>query len=167
MTLTFGGARTLILPGRTGPATRESAWKRSVPESSRGGPALSLKALRLYDERGVLVPARAGQASGYRYYGTAQLEEARLVVMLRQLQLPLAAVKELLACDPAGAAARIAEHWRDAEKAHGARRDLAGYLVSRLRGKRPVMYEARTAPGSQTSENDTSFAESLLGAACP
>ncbi|HJY68357.1 MAG TPA: MerR family transcriptional regulator, partial [Streptosporangiaceae bacterium] len=105
---------------------------------------LSLKALRLYDERGVLVPARVDQASGYRYYGTAQLEEARLVVMLRQLQLPLAAIKELLACDPAEAATRIAEHWRHAEAAHDARRDLADYLVSRLRGKRPVMYEVAT-----------------------
>jgi len=28
---------------------------------------LSLKALRLYDELGVLVPARVDQASGYRY----------------------------------------------------------------------------------------------------
>ena len=102
---------------------------------------LSLKALRLYDERGVLVPARVDQASGYRYYDTAQLDAARLVVMLRQLQVPLAAVKELLACDPADAAARIAEHWRDAEAAHDARRDLADYLVSRLRGKRSVMYE--------------------------
>jgi DNA-binding transcriptional MerR regulator len=102
---------------------------------------LSLKALRLYDERGVLVPARVDPASGYRYYDTAQLDHARLVVMLRQLQLPLAAVRELLACDPAGAAARIAEHWRDAEKAHDARRELADYLVSRLSGKRPVMYE--------------------------
>jgi len=102
---------------------------------------LSLKALRLYDERGVLVPARVDQASGYRYYDTAQLDDARLVVMLRQLQVPLAAVKELLACDPADAAARIAEHWRDAEAAHDARRDLADYLVSRLRGKRSVMYE--------------------------
>jgi len=102
---------------------------------------LSLKALRLYDERGVLVPARVDQASGYRYYDTAQLDDARLVVMLRQLQLPLAAVKELLACDPADAAARIAEHWRDAEAAHDARRDLADYLVSRLSGKRSVMYE--------------------------
>jgi DNA-binding transcriptional MerR regulator len=102
---------------------------------------LSLKALRLYDERGVLVPARVDQASGYRYYGTAQLEEARLVVMLRQLQLPLAAIKELLACDPADAAARIAEHWRGAEAAHDARRDLADYLVNWLGGKRPVMYE--------------------------
>ena len=105
---------------------------------------LSLKALRLYDELGVLVPARVDHASGYRYYDTAQLDEARLVVMLRQLQLPLAAVKELLACDPADAATRIAEHWRDAEAAHDARRDLADYLVNRLSGKRPVMYEVAT-----------------------
>jgi hypothetical protein len=64
--------------------------------------------------------------------------------VLRQLQLPLAAIKELLACDPADAAARIAEHWRDAEAAHDARRELAGYLVNRLSGKRSVMYEVAT-----------------------
>jgi DNA-binding transcriptional MerR regulator len=102
---------------------------------------LSLKALRLYDERGVLVPSRVDQASGYRYYGTAQVDQARLVVMMRQLQFPLAAIKELLACDPADAATRIAEHWRDAEAAHDARRDLADYLVNLLSGKRSVMYE--------------------------
>jgi DNA-binding transcriptional MerR regulator len=105
---------------------------------------LSLKALRLYDERGVLVPSRVDQASGYRYYDTAQLEEARLVVMLRQLQLPLAAIKELLACDPADAATRVAEHWRHAEAAHDARRGLADHLVSQLSGKRSVMYEVAT-----------------------
>ena len=105
---------------------------------------LSLKALRLYDERGVLVPARVDQASGYRYYDAAQLDDARLVVMLRQLQLPLAAVRELLGCDPAEAATRIAEHWRDAEAAHDARRELADYLVSRFTGKRSVMYEVAT-----------------------
>jgi DNA-binding transcriptional MerR regulator len=105
---------------------------------------LSLKALRLYDERGVLVPSRVDPASGYRYYDTAQLEQARLVVMLRQLQLPLAAIKELLECDPADAATRVAEHWRDAEAAHDARRELADYLVSRMSGKRSVMYEVAT-----------------------
>jgi len=105
---------------------------------------LSLKALRLYDERGVLVPSRVDQESGYRYYDTAQLEDARLVVMLRELQLPLAAIKELLACDPADAATRIAEYWRDAEAAHDARRELADYVVNRLRGKRSVMYEVGT-----------------------
>jgi DNA-binding transcriptional MerR regulator len=105
---------------------------------------LSLKALRLYDERGVLVPSRVDQASGYRYYDTAQLDQAGLVVMMRQLQLPLAAVKELLACDPADAAKHIADHWRDAEAAHDARRELADYLVSRLSGQRSVMYEVGT-----------------------
>jgi DNA-binding transcriptional MerR regulator len=105
---------------------------------------LSLKALRLYDQRGVLMPSRVDHASGYRYYDTAQLDQARLVVMLRQLQLPLKAIKELLARDPADAAKLIAEHWRDAEAAHDARRELADYLVSRLSGMRPVMYEVAT-----------------------
>jgi DNA-binding transcriptional MerR regulator len=105
---------------------------------------LSLKALRLYDELGVLVPSRVDEASGYRYYDAGQLDEARLVVMLRQLQLPLATIKALLVCDPADAADRIAAHWRDADAAHDARRDLAGYLVSRLSGKRSVMYDVAT-----------------------
>ena len=105
---------------------------------------LSLKALRLYDERGVLVPSRVDQASGYRYYDIAQLDQARLVVMMRELQLPLAAIKQLLACDPADAATRIEEHWRGAEATHDARGELAGYLVNRLRGKRSVMYEVAT-----------------------
>ena len=115
----------------------------SIGEFSRRS-RLSLKALRLYDKRGVLVPSRVDHASGYRYYDTAQLDQARLVVMMRELQLPLKAVKELLACDPADAAKRIAEHWRDAEAAHDARRGLAGHLVSRLSGKRSVMYEVAT-----------------------
>jgi DNA-binding transcriptional MerR regulator len=105
---------------------------------------LSLKALRLYDERGVLVPSRVDRASGYRYYDTAQLDQARLVVMMRELQLPLRTVRQLLACDPAEAAKRVTEHWRDAEAAHDARRELADYLVNRLSGKMPVMYEVAT-----------------------
>jgi len=105
---------------------------------------LSLKALRLYDELGVLVPARVDEASGYRYYDVAQLDQARLVAMLRQLQLPLAEIRDLLACDPSDAAARIAAHWQAAEAAHEAKRDLANYLVNRLSGKRSVMYEVAT-----------------------
>ena len=105
---------------------------------------LSIKALRLYDELGVLVPARVDEASGYRYYDDAQLEDARLVAMLRQLQLPLAAIKDLLACDPVDAAESVAMHWREAEAAHHARRDLADYLVNRLSGTKSVMYEVAT-----------------------
>jgi DNA-binding transcriptional MerR regulator len=47
---------------------------------------LSVKVLRLYDELGVLIPARVDRGSGYRYYDGAQLESARLIAMLRQLQ---------------------------------------------------------------------------------
>ena len=105
---------------------------------------LSVKALRLYDELGVLVPARVDEASGYRYYDVAQLEAARLVSMLRQLDFPLATIKGLLACDPGDAAERIAAHWQKVESAHDARRELADYVVNLLSGKRSVMYEVAT-----------------------
>ena len=64
--------------------------------------------------------------------------------MLRQLDLPLAAIKELLACDPVDAAEQIAAHWRKVESAHDARRELADYLVNLLSGKKSVMYEVAT-----------------------
>ena len=70
----------------------EGVWdveEVSIGEFARRS-RLSVKALRLYDELGVLVPARVDEASGYRYYDVAQLEAARLVAMLRQLDLPLA-----------------------------------------------------------------------------
>lgn len=102
---------------------------------------LSVKALRLYDELGVLTPARVDRDSGYRYYDVAQVDHARLIAMLRQLGWPLATIKELLAGDPEDAAERITAHWREVESAHDARRELADYLVNNLRGKRSVMYE--------------------------
>jgi len=90
------------------------------------------------------VPARVDEVSGYRYYDVGQLDAARLVAMLRQLKVPLVAIKELLACDRVDAAERIAAHWREVESAHDARRELADYLVNRLSGKRSVMYEVAT-----------------------
>ena len=99
---------------------------------------LSVSALRLYDERGPLVPARVDDDSGYRYYDLVQVKDARLVAMLRQIDMPLAAIKELLGCDPAEAVRRVAEHWRQAEASHAARRALAGYLVARLTGRNPI-----------------------------
>ncbi|MGH3303721.1 MAG: MerR family transcriptional regulator [Streptosporangiaceae bacterium] len=127
-----------------GPTAREPARERSASGEVARRSRLTLKALRRYDELGVLVPSRVDQASGYRYCDAARLDAARLVVMLRRLQMPLPAIRELLAGDSADAAARIAAHWRDAEAAHDARRDLASYLVDRLSGKRPVMYEVGT-----------------------
>ncbi|MGA3155351.1 MAG: MerR family transcriptional regulator [Streptosporangiaceae bacterium] len=105
---------------------------------------LSANALRLYDELGLLRPARVDAGSGYRYYEASQLEQARLVAALRQLQIPLAGIKSILGLEPPAAAERIGEYWAAAEAEHSARRDLAGYLVNHLSGKRPAMQEVTT-----------------------
>jgi len=50
----------------------------SIGEFSRRS-HLSVKALRLYDEIGVLLPARVDKDSGYRYYDAAQFERHELL----------------------------------------------------------------------------------------
>jgi DNA-binding transcriptional MerR regulator len=102
---------------------------------------LSPKALRLYDELGLLTPVRVDDSSGYRYYVADQLEPARLVAALRQLQMPLAEIKAILELEPAAAARAVAEYWDAVETEHSARRRLAALLVDRINGKRSVMYE--------------------------
>jgi DNA-binding transcriptional MerR regulator len=56
---------------------------------------LSPKALRLYAEQGLLLPARVDPATGYRYYAPDQLPRARLIARLRGLGLPLARIGRL------------------------------------------------------------------------
>jgi DNA-binding transcriptional MerR regulator len=105
---------------------------------------LSPKALRLYDKLGLLPPARVDPDSGYRLYEASQLERARLVAALRQLQIPLAEIKTILGLQPQAAAARIGEYWAAACVEHTARRQLAHYLVDLTSGKRSIVYEANT-----------------------
>jgi DNA-binding transcriptional MerR regulator len=62
---------------------------------------LSVKALRHYDELGLLAPALVDSATGYRYYAPAQAREAVLIGMLRELELPLATIRRALAASPA------------------------------------------------------------------
>jgi len=104
---------------------------------------LSPRALRLYDELGLLPPSRVDPDSGYRWYAPAQLERARLVASLRQLGIPLAQIKVILALDGPAAAEQVAACWAAAEARHTACRDLAGYLIDRLNGKEPVMYDVQ------------------------
>ena len=105
---------------------------------------LSPKALRLYDGLGLLSPARVDDLSGYRYYEDAQLEQARLIATLRQLGVPLANVKELLALGPAEIAERVTAFWRQADDQHAAQRELVTALVDRLTGRSTAMYEVAT-----------------------
>jgi DNA-binding transcriptional MerR regulator len=102
---------------------------------------LSPKALRLYYELDLLVPARVDPENGYRWYSEEQLGPARLAGALRQLGMPLAQVRDVVAARPPAAAARIRAWWSAAECDLAARRQLAAYLVDQLNGKSPVMYE--------------------------
>jgi DNA-binding transcriptional MerR regulator len=104
---------------------------------------LSPKALRLYDELGLLLPARVDPGSGYRWYAAGQLDHARLVASLRQIGVPLAQIQQIAGLEPGAAAARVSGYWSGAEADHAARRDLAGSLVDWLTGKRNVMYEVK------------------------
>jgi DNA-binding transcriptional MerR regulator len=61
---------------------------------------LSPKALRLYAEQGLLIPAGVDPATGYRLYAPDQLARARLIARLRQLGLPLARIGHLADLTP-------------------------------------------------------------------
>ena len=58
---------------------------------------LSMKALRLYARLGLLAPVRIDESNGYRWYRTSQLATARLIAMLRRLDMPLNQVAEVVA----------------------------------------------------------------------
>ncbi len=106
---------------------------------------LSPKALRLYDELGLLVPARVDPGTGYRWYETGQLERAGLVASLRRIGVPLTQVRELLDLDSAAAMAdRVVAYWSGVEADHAARRDLAGHLVRQLTGESTDLYQVAT-----------------------
>ncbi|MEU5766829.1 MerR family transcriptional regulator [Streptomyces asoensis] len=103
---------------------------------------LSAKALRLYDRLGLLAPAHIDEVSGYRYYRVGQVERARLVAMLRQLDMPLARVAEVLeSADGPGSGDLLAAYWGDVETRFAAQRTLAAYLRARLSGRSSEMYE--------------------------
>jgi DNA-binding transcriptional MerR regulator len=57
---------------------------------------LSIKALRHYDELGILKPARVDVTSGYRYYARRQARDAVVVSLLRSLGVQLPAIGAIL-----------------------------------------------------------------------
>ena len=105
---------------------------------------LSARALRIYDELGLLAPTRVDEDSGYRFYEPGQLKQARLIASLRQLHFPLAEIKAILPLEPAQAAERVRQFWAATESKHSSLRALATYLIDELSGKRSVVYEVKT-----------------------
>ncbi|MZD04423.1 MerR family transcriptional regulator [Streptomyces sp. SID5785] len=134
---------------------------------------LSPKALRLYDDLGLLTPARVDPVTGYRLYAPHQLDRARLVAWLRRLGMPLARIQQVCALESGAAAREVRAYWAGVEADTAARRELVSFLVDHLAGKDPDMtsssaplgirYAARTDTGRVRAGNqDAAYAGARL-----
>jgi DNA-binding transcriptional MerR regulator len=101
---------------------------------------LSLKALRLYDENGLLRPADVDPATGRRGYAPGQVRVARLVRMLRGAGMSLAGIGLLLddlgSPDPGSATDRLEAYLRDLERQHTSKRLLISHIRAVLQEER-------------------------------
>jgi DNA-binding transcriptional MerR regulator len=64
---------------------------------------LTPKALRLYDEQRLLLPASIDATNGYRYYSRAQVQLGRLIRTLRDMDLPLEEIAAVVSAEGARA----------------------------------------------------------------
>ncbi len=67
----------------------------SIGEFSRVS-GLSVKTLRFYHEKGLLIPARVDSGSGYRFYNHDNAETARIIVALREIDFSLDEIAAVL-----------------------------------------------------------------------
>ena len=58
---------------------------------------LTIKTLRFYHDQGILEPSYVDSGSGYRYYDESKVETARVIAALRDLEFPIAKIKEIVA----------------------------------------------------------------------
>src|SRR5262249_37182576 len=82
------------------PPARCGAWAEdrgmfSIGEFSKIA-GLTVKTLRFYHDRGLLVPALVNDRTGYRYYDARQIDKARVITQLRGMEFSLEQVGEIL-----------------------------------------------------------------------
>ncbi len=111
---------------------------------------LSVKALRLYADRGLLLPAYTDPETSYRYYRASQSKRAEIIRILRSVDMPLNEIIEVLdAGEPVEAADLLLVHReRMADRLKIQERMLI-YLESLIENKERIMpYEIAVAPAS-------------------
>ncbi|MFI7430283.1 MerR family transcriptional regulator [Micromonospora sp. NPDC049836] len=130
---------------------------------------LTAKALRLYDELGLLPPAAVDPHSGYRYYAPAQLDRARLIAALRRAGMPLAEIRTVCGLDPEAAAEAVDGWWRRVSADTAARGRAVALLVDQLTERSTTMsettfrYAVRCETGAvRDSNEDTAYASDTL-----
>ncbi len=125
---------------------------------------LSAGALRHYDELDLLRPADIDRFTGYRRYRRAQLETARTIARLRDLELPLDEIREVLAMDdPTEQRRRLAAH-RVRIQARTNRLTRLLHVVGRMTdGKDPIMTNPTTEATTATAVELDAATQRQLG----
>lgn len=57
---------------------------------------LSVKTLRFYHEKGILVPTSVDDATSYRFYDASKIEKARVIMRLRQMEFSIEDIAAVL-----------------------------------------------------------------------
>ena len=104
---------------------------------------LSVGALRHYDETGLLAPAEVDRFTGYRRYRRDQLETARAIGRLRDLEVPLETIRAVLATDDPAERQRLLGEERARVEARIYRLQRIHHVIGQLsQGKEPLVSEA-------------------------
>jgi DNA-binding transcriptional MerR regulator/effector-binding domain-containing protein len=110
---------------------------------------LSAKTLRYYHDIDVLVPDEVDGTTGHRRYSTRQVGDAHLIRRLRELDMPLAEIRELLRQpDASGREDAIARHLDRMEAELARTQDVVVSLRRLLRTQPVVPVSHRMAPSS-------------------
>lgn len=100
---------------------------------------LSVKALRLYDDLGLLVPEHVDTSNGYRYYGPSQTPRAEAIRVLRSVDMPLEEIGRVLDSNPESRDRYLAGHLERMEKRLTAQQLKIAALSDLTEGRRPLM----------------------------
>jgi DNA-binding transcriptional MerR regulator len=96
---------------------------------------ISAKSLRRYDRSGLLVPARVDPETGYRLYSAAQLDDAARLRLLRDLDVPLAEIADLMRGDDLERTRDVLRHHRDRMRERQTRVESILARIERLVGE--------------------------------
>ncbi|MFD5829944.1 MerR family transcriptional regulator [Lentzea sp. NPDC060358] len=109
---------------------------------------LSVRTLRRYHEAALLEPAVVDESTGYRYYAVDQIPAAQVIHRLRELDVPLGDVRQILRTpDPGVRAALVAGHLHRLEEALDRTRAAVVSLRRLLRpDPAPLTVELRAEP---------------------
>lgn len=95
---------------------------------------LSPKALRLYDEQRLLIPVQVDAATGYRYYGSDQVQRGRLIRALREVGMSLSVIAACVAADEPQAFAMLAKFSKEQDRRYASQKRALQGAITMLRG---------------------------------